>query len=244
MDINCDLGEGAGTDEQLLDAVTSANIACGFHAGTAQTMDATVAMATARRVVIGAHVSYPDRSGFGRRHLDVSDEELITDVLFQIGALDALCRRHDTTVRYVKAHGALYNDLADDPQLAAAYGRAILDYGGELAVLVLAGTPAVELLAGLGLGVVREAFADRAYTAGGRLVSRRQAGAVLTDPDQVAERALRLAAGRPVQAVDGSQLALDAESLCVHGDTPGAVALAVAIRRRLEAEGRQPAAFA
>ena len=155
-----------GADEALLGQVTSANIACGFHAGDPRTMDATVALAAARGVTIGAHVSYPDLVGFGRRHLRVSPEELTTDVLYQIGALEAFCRRHGTAVRYVKAHGALYNDLAEDERLAGALADAVLAYHGDLAVLVLAGSPAAGVLDGRGIRVIREGFADRGYTAG------------------------------------------------------------------------------
>jgi UPF0271 protein len=230
-DINSDMGESFGSwrmgaDEDLLGQVTSANIACGFHAGDPRTMDATVGMAAERAVVIGAHVSYPDLVGFGRRHLRVSAEELITDVLYQIGALEAFCRRHGTAVRYVKAHGALYNDLTDDEALAGALGDAVLAYGGDLAVLALAGSPAVSVLADRGVRVVGEGFADRGYTPAGRLVPRGRPGAVLTDPAVVAERGWRIATGAPVTADDGSDLVLEVESLCVHGDTPGAVSLA------------------
>jgi UPF0271 protein len=248
-DINSDLGEsfGAwrmGADEDLLGQVTSANIACGFHAGDPRTMDATVGLAAARGVVIGAHVSYPDLVGFGRRHLRVSAEELITDVLYQIGALEAFCRRHGTAVRYVKAHGALYNDLADDQDLAGALGDGVRAYGGDLAVLVLAGSPAVSVLRDRGIRVVREGFADRGYTAAGRLVPRSRAGAVLTDPAAVAERGWRIATGAPVTAEDGSDLVLEVESLCVHGDTPGAVGLARELRACLTSRAVEVAPFA
>jgi UPF0271 protein len=244
IDINCDLGEGAGFDAQLLEVVSSANIACGFHAGDPRTMDRTVALAAANGVTVGAHVSYPDRSGFGRRHMEISEQDLTADVLFQIGALEAFCRRHGTAVRYVKAHGALYNDFADDRELAGAFGRALLAYGGDLAVLALAGSPSAEVFSELGLRVVPEAFADRAYTAAGRLVSRRQPGAVLTDAEQVAARACAMASARPIEAVDGSSLTIETGSLCVHGDTPGAVQIATAIRRALIADGIEVAAFA
>jgi 5-oxoprolinase (ATP-hydrolysing) subunit A len=244
IDLNCDMGEGAGFDEQLLAVVSSANVACGFHAGGPRTMDRTVAMAVANGVTIGAHVSYPDRSGFGRRHMVVSEEDLAADVLFQIGALEAFCRRYDTPVRYVKAHGALYNDFADDRELAAAFGRALVAHGGDLAVLALAGSPSVGVLAGLGLRVVPEAFADRAYTSGGRLVARSLPGAVITDAGQVADRACAIAAARPIETIDGSELTIEAGSLCVHGDTPGAVQIATAIRRALSEEGIEVAPFA
>ena len=249
IDINSDMGESfglytMGDDEALLGYVTSANIACGFHGGDPRTMDATVALAAAREIAIGAHVSYPDLAGFGRRSLRVSADELITDVLYQIGALEAFCRRHGSAVRYVKAHGALYNDLADNEELASAFGDAILAYGGDLAALVLAGSPAVEILAEKGVRVVREGFADRGYTAAGRLVSRRQSGALITDPAVVAERGWRIAAGAEIEAADGSPLVLKVDSLCVHGDTPGAVDLARALREGLADHSVQVGAFA
>ncbi len=247
IDINSDLGEsfGAyrmGADEDLLVHVSSANVACGFHAGDPRTMDRTVGLAVAAKVVVGAHVSYPDLVGFGRRHMRVSAEELIADVLFQIGALDAFCRRHKTSVHHVKAHGALYNDLAEDERLAGALADAVLAYG-DLAVLVLAGTPAVEVLQKRGVRVVREGFADRAYTPEGRLVSRREPGALITDPDAVAERSWRIASGQPVEASDGSQLIVDVDSICVHGDTPGAVELIRAVRRALADHAVEVAPF-
>jgi 5-oxoprolinase (ATP-hydrolysing) subunit A len=249
IDINADLGEsfGAwkmGADDALLDQVTSANIACGFHAGDPRTMDHAVASAAERGVAIGAHVSYPDLVGFGRRQLRVTPDELITDVLYQIGALEAFCRRHHTAVRYVKAHGALYNDLAGDEKLAAALGQAIAAYNTGLAVLALAGSPAVDVLRGQGLRVVAEGFADRGYTAGGRLVPRSQPGAVLTEPAAVAERGWRIAAGQPIKAEDGSPIVLEVGSLCVHGDTPGAVDLARELRAVLSARTVEVASFA
>ena len=249
IDINSDMGESFGSwrmgaDEDLLGYVTSANIACGFHAGDPRTMDATVALAAARGVVIGAHVSYPDLVGFGRRHLRVSPQELVTDVLYQIGALEAFCRRHGTAVRYVKAHGALYNDLAEDEGLAGALADAVLAYGNGLAVLVLAGSPAADVLRDRGITVIREGFADRGYTAAGRLVPRSRPGAVLTDPAAVAERGWRIATGAAIASDDGSPLILDVESLCVHGDTPGAVTLARALREFLSGRSVEVAPFA
>ncbi len=249
IDINSDMGESFGSytmgdDEALLRYVTSANIACGFHGGDPRTIDATVAHATAREITIGAHVSYPDLVGFGRRSMRVSADELVTDVLYQIGALEAFCRRHGTAVRYVKAHGALYNDLADNEDLAAAFADAVTAYGGGLAALVLAGSPAVDVLAKKGIRVIREGFADRGYTPAARLVSRRLPGAVITDPAVVAERGWRIASGAGIESSDGSPLALEVDSLCVHGDTPGAVELARALRDGLAAHSVPVAAFA
>ena len=249
IDINSDMGESfglykMGDDEALLEYVTSANIACGFHGGDPRTMDATVAHAAARTIAIGAHVSYPDLAGFGRRSMRVSADELITDVLYQIGALEAFCRRHGTAIRYVKAHGALYNDLADDEDLAAAFADAIVAYGGDLAALVLAGSPAIGVLMRKGVRVVREGFADRGYTATGRLVSRRQSGALITDPAVVAERGWRIASGAEIESAEGSPLVLEVDSLCVHGDTPGAVDLARELRHGLADHSVQVVAFA
>ena len=229
------MGEGFGAyrlgpDRELLEHVSSASIACGFHAGDPRVMDATVRAAVEAGVAVGAHVSYPDLVGFGRRHLQVSGEELVTDVLFQIGALEAFCRRYGTAVRFVKAHGALYNDLAGDEALAAAFADALVAFGGDLPALVLAGSPAVAVVRARGVRVVQEGFADRAYTPDGRLAGRSVAGAVLTDPVVVAERAWRIAAGLPVEASDGSPLVVAADSICVHGDTPGAADLAAHLR--------------
>ncbi|MCL2394136.1 MAG: LamB/YcsF family protein [Acidimicrobiaceae bacterium] len=249
IDLNSDMGESFGSwrlgaDEQMLREVTSANVACGFHAGDPVTMDTTVRLAAGAGVVVGAQVSYPDLVGFGRRHLQVSRDELVTDVLYQLGALEAFCRRHGTAVRYVKAHGALYNDLAEDEDLAAALADAVTFYGGDLPVLVLAGSPAVGVLAERGVRVVQEGFADRAYTAAGRLVSRREPGAVITDPAAVAARGVRLASGAPVEAIDGSGVTVEIGSLCVHGDTPGAVELARHLRKALAGHGIEVAPFA
>jgi UPF0271 protein len=248
-DINCDMGEGfgrweLGDDAQLMTQISSASIACGFHAGDPRTMDATVALAAGAGVTVGAHVAYPDLAGFGRRHLAVSGEELITDVLFQIGALQAFCARHGTAVRYVKAHGALYSDLADDPELADAFADAVLAVGGELTVLARAGSAALSVFETRGIPVVAEAFADRAYTAQGRLVPRAEPGALITDPQSVGDRAWRIAAGEPVHAQDGTPITIRAASLCVHGDSPGAVALAGAVRRSLTAHEIPVAPFA
>jgi 5-oxoprolinase (ATP-hydrolysing) subunit A len=238
IDLNCDMGEGFGAyrmgpDDELLELVTSASIACGFHAGDPRIMDATTARAATLGVSVGAHVSYPDLAGFGRRHLRVSPDELTTDVLYQIGALEAFCRRHGTSVRYVKAHGALYNDLAEDETLAGALADAVQGYGGNLAVLVLAGSTAAEVIAARGLPVISEGFADRAYTPAGRLLSRREPGAVITNPAEVAARGVRLAAGQPVAAQDGTEITVHADTICVHGDTPGAIELATALRHAL-----------
>lgn len=247
VDLNCDMGEGFGAydrglDAQMLQYVTSASIACGFHAGDPRTMDRTVGAAVEAGVAIGAHVSYPDLVGFGRRHMSVTPLELVTDVLYQIGALEAFCRRHGSVVRFVKAHGALYNDLADDEALARAFAEALLAYG-NLQVLTLSGSRSVAVLKEAGIDVVAEAFADRAYTPEGRLVSRSEPGSVITDLALVRERGRRLALGEPVLDLTGQPLWVEAQSICVHGDTPGALAMAAALREEIVAAGAEVRAF-
>ena len=249
MDLNSDLGEGyghwaLGDDAALLEVVTSANVACGFHAGDPATIDRTVRTATEHGVAIGAQVSYPDLVGFGRREIDVAPDDLTADVLYQIGALEAFARAAGSQVRYVKPHGALYNRIARDPVQAAAVVEAIRRYDPALPLLTLPGSAAMRAAEEAGIPAVAEGFADRAYTAEGRLVSRREPGAVLHDPRQVATRAVVMATEGRVETVDGGQVAVQVRSLCVHGDTPGAVELAKAVRAALDEAGLPLEAFA
>ena len=249
MDLNSDLGEGyghwtLGDDGALLEVVTSANVACGFHAGDPATIDRTVRTAVERGVAIGAQVSYPDLVGFGRREMDVPAGDLTADVLYQLGALEAFAKAAGSRVRYVKPHGALYNRIAGDPVQAAAVVEAIRRYDPALPLLTLPGSAAMEAAAAAGIPAVGEGFADRAYTGQGRLVSRREPGAVLHDPEQVAARALRMATEGRVETVDGGEVEVEIRSLCVHGDTPGAVALAKAVRDALDQAGVRLEAFA
>jgi 5-oxoprolinase (ATP-hydrolysing) subunit A len=242
VDLNSDLGEGygrwaLGDDDALLEVVTSANVACGFHAGDPATIDRTVRTAVERGVRIGAQVSYPDLAGFGRREMDVAPGDLTADVLYQLGALEAFARAAGSRVRYVKPHGALYNRIARDPVQAAAVVEAVRRYDPALPLLTLPGSAAMDAARAAGIPVVGEGFADRAYTAEGRLVSRREPGAVLHDPQRVAARAVRMATEHRVESVDGSQVEVDVRSLCVHGDTPGAVDLARRVRGALEEAG-------
>ncbi|HEV3399079.1 MAG TPA: 5-oxoprolinase subunit PxpA [Actinomycetes bacterium] len=226
-----------GDDAALLEVVTSANVACGFHAGDPATIDRTVRTAVERGVRIGAQVSYPDLAGFGRREMDVAPGDLTADVLYQLGALEAFARAAGSRVRYVKPHGALYNRIARDPVQAAAVVEAVRRYDPALPLLTLPGSAAMDAARAAGIPVVGEGFADRAYTAEGRLVSRREPGAVLHDPQRVAARAVRMATEHRVESVDGSQVEVDVRSLCVHGDTPGAVDLARRVRAALEEAG-------
>jgi UPF0271 protein len=249
VDLNSDLGEGyghwaLGDDAALLEVVTSANVACGFHAGDPATIDRTVRTAAELGVAIGAQVAYPDLVGFGRREIDVPPDDLTADVLYQIGALEAFARAAGSRVRYVKPHGALYNRIARDPVQAAAVVEAIRRYDPDLPLLTLPGSVAMAAAAAAGVPAVAEGFADRAYTGEGRLVSRREPGAVLHDPGRVAARALRMATEGRVETVDGGEVAVAVRSLCVHGDTPGAVELARAVRAALEEAGVALEAFA
>jgi UPF0271 protein len=242
LDLNADLGEGFGVwalgdDEALLTVVTSANVACGFHAGDPSIMERVCAAAAARGVRIGAQVGYRDLPGFGRRDMDVPADALRADVLYQIGALAAFAAAAGSRVAYVKPHGALYNRIVADEVQAAAVVEAVRRHDPELPVLGLPGSVFLELAAEAGLRAVAEAFADRAYTADGRLVSRRSPGAVIADPGAVRDRAVRMAVTGAVTAIDGSEVPLTARSLCLHGDTPGAAALAREVRAALAAAG-------
>jgi len=242
VDLNSDLGESfgrwvLGDDEALLTLVTSANVACGFHAGDPSTLRRTCEQAAARGVVVGAQVAYPDLAGFGRRFLDMEPGELTDAVLYQIGALEALARVAAIRVSYVKPHGALYNTVVHHERQAAAVVRAIQEYDPELAVLGLPGSAMLRLAREAGLRTVTEAFADRAYTPEGTLVSRRVTGAVLHDPDQIARRVVRMVTTGELVAVDGTVLAVAADSVCVHGDSPDAVGMARAVRAALEDAG-------
>ena len=249
IDLNADLGESfgqwtLGDDDALLDLVTSANIACGFHAGDPTVLRTTCERAAERGVAIGAQVAYRDLAGFGRRFIDVEPNDLTNDVLYQIGALEAFARVAGTQVRYVKPHGALYNTIVHHESQAAAVVEAVRRYDPSLPVMGLPGSVWLRLAEEAGLVVVPEAFADRAYTPEGTLVSRREPDAVLHDHDEVAERCVRLVTRGEVTAVDGAVVPVRAVSLCVHGDSPGAVAMARAVRERLERAGVTVAPFA
>jgi UPF0271 protein len=242
IDLNADLGEGFGVwrlgdDEALLGLVTSANVACGFHAGDPSTMRRVCAQAAARGVAVGAQVSYRDLAGFGRRFVDVDPVELTDDLLYQLAALDGIARVAGTRVSYVKPHGALYNAAVAHAGHARAVIDAVIAYDRRLPVL---GLPGSELLRGAeaaGMRPVVEGFADRGYTTEGTLVPRRQPGALIEEPAAVAERAVRMATDGVVVAVDGTRLLMPVESVCVHGDTPGAVAMARAVRGALTSAG-------
>jgi UPF0271 protein len=249
IDLNGDLGESfgrwtLGDDDALLALVTSANVACGFHAGDPTVIRRACTHAADRGVVIGAQVSYRDLAGFGRRFIDMDPGELCDDVVYQIGALDGIARSVGAAVRYVKPHGALYNAVVRHEAQAAAVIDAVARYDADLAVLGLPGSALLRIAAARGLRAVAEAFADRAYAPDATLVPRREPGAVLSDPDQIAARCVGMVLDGEVVAVDGTVLAVRPESLCVHGDSPGAVGLAQAVCAALARAGIALAPFA
>lgn len=249
IDINSDLGESFGAwamgdDSAMLDIVSSANVACGFHAGDPAGILKTLRAAAERGVAIGAHVGYRDLAGFGRRNMDPTSDELIGDVIYQIGALQGLAKAAGTSVTYVKPHGALYNTIAIDRRQAKDVIDAILAIDPSLVLMALAGSQLVEQARAAGLTVVAEAFADRAYTPEGNLVSRREKGSVLHDPDLIAARMVHMVKEGVIEAIDGTLTKVDAQSICVHGDSPGAVAMAKRLREVFEQSGLSIRAFA
>lgn len=248
IDLNADVGESYGAwsmgdDAAILRVVSSANVACGFHAGDARTARRTCTLAAATGTHVGAHVSYNDVAGFGRRFIEVDPAELTDEVIYQIGALQAIASAAGTAVRYVKPHGALYNAIVHHREHARAVVEAVRSVDPGLPILVLPGSVVEEEARRAGLRPVAEAFADRAYLPDGSLAPRSQPDAVLTDPRQVAERVVRLATESVVEAVDGSRVTVEAQSVCVHGDTPGAVAIAAAVRAALDEAGVTVAGF-
>ena len=249
IDLNSDVGESfgrwtLGDDSAMFESVSSANVACGFHAGDPSVIRATSANAAQAGVVIGAHVGYRDLAGFGRRFLDVDPKELADDVVYQIGALQALAATAGTRVKYVKPHGGLYNAIVKHTAQAQAVVDAVKAVDPGLAILGLPGSEVLRLAEKSGLRPVTEAFADRAYNPDGTLVSRTLPGAVLHDPAEVAQHVLRMATERRIMAIDGTILNVRAESICVHGDSPGAVAMATAVKSVLSDAGVSIASFA
>ena len=248
IDLNADLGEGYGAwpapaDADLFPLISSASIACGFHAGDPGRMRETAALAARHSVVVGAHPGYPDLLGFGRRDLGASPREVADYVAYQVGAMMACARAAGTRVGYVKPHGALYNRAARDPDIAAAIADGVRAADPALALLGLAGSALTAGARAAGLRAVSEAFLDRGYQRDGSLVPRDTAGALLEDPDAAAARAVRLVREGTVDAVDGTALRVEAESLCVHGDGARAVLVLRAVRARLTAEGIAVAPF-
>lgn len=249
IDLNSDVGESFGNwtmgdDAAVFRHVSSANVACGFHAGDPSTIAQTCRDAVAAGVTIGAHVGYRDLAGFGRRFLDCSATELADDVLYQLGALQALAKAAGSDVKYVKPHGALYNTIVHHEAHAQAVVDAVYAFSPGLPLLLLPGSVALRKAESRGLRALSEAFADRAYNPDGTLVSRREEGAVLHDDDEITRNMVRLATEGKIVARDGSILDVRADSICVHGDTPGAVAMAGAVHAGLEAAGVTVRSFA
>ena len=241
VDLNADVGEGMD-DAAILPFLTSANVACGLHAGGPEVIDRTVALAAGRGVRVGAHPGYDDRANFGRTDQQLTAQQVRALVLYQLGAIDAIARARSVRLAHVKAHGALYNRAAKDAALARAIAEAVRDFRADLVLVGLAGSLQLDAAREVGLEAVGEAFADRRYLPDGSLMPRSRPGSVLHDPAQAAEQALRIVRDRNVLASDGSRLAVDAQTLCLHGDTPGAPAIARAVRDALESAGVRVAA--
>ncbi len=242
IDLNCDMGEsfGAysiGADEMLMPLITSANIACGFHAGDPRVMQRTVQLAVQHGVAIGAHPGFRDLEGFGRRVIDATPDEIESDVLYQIGALDAFARAAGKKLMHVKAHGALYNLAAAKPAIARAIARAVVSFDSSLVFVGLAGSSMLDVARELGLRVAREGFCDRAYTPDGKLMSRREPGSLIDDPQRAARQALQMVIEQTVDASNGEKIPMHVDTLCIHGDSPNAPAIARAVREMLEKNG-------
>jgi len=248
IDLNCDMGESFGVynlghDEEAMPYVTSINVACGFHASDPLNMMKTVKLAKKFGVAVGAHPSFPDLVGFGRREMVATAEEIKADVIYQIGALWGYCLTEGIKMQHVKAHGGMYNMAVKDMSVATALAEAIKAVDPGLIMLCLANTAMVTAAKQVGVKYVEESFADRAYTAQGSLVSRKLPGSVIHDIDIVAERVLNMVKNNQVTSIDGVQVALKTQTVCVHGDTPGAVGMIKKIREKLAAEGVTVKAF-
>jgi UPF0271 protein len=242
IDLNSDLGESFGAyrigyDDQLFPMLSSANVACGFHGGDPRTLERTVDACKARGVAVGAHPGFPDLVGFGRRPIQSSPDEVRTDTLYQLGALDAFCRAAGVRMQHVKPHGALTNMAQHDAAMAEAIVGAVAAYDPGLLLFAMPGSELLNAAERAGLPVAREAFADRAYNADGSLVNRRLPGAMITDPTHAAERMIRLVAEGQLTAIDGTEIELQAETICTHSDTDGAVEIVAAVRSALSAAG-------
>jgi len=248
IDLNADAGESFGRwklghDEELFPLLSSVNLATGFHAGDPRVMLKSVRLAKKHGVAVGAHPGFPDLVGFGRRDLAATPEEAYTDVLYQIGALSAFLKIEGLPLHHVKPHGALYLKMLRDEELAQAVAQAVKDYDPELPLVLLGGTLMEEAAQKVGVRYVREAFPDRAYLSDGRLAPRSMEGALIRDPEKAAERAVQMVTEGEIEALDGGRVKVKAETLCVHGDNPEAVAIARAVREALVAHGVKIQAF-
>ena len=249
IDINCDMGESFGSyiigeDEKIIEYITSANIACGFHAGDPMIMDKTVRLAKEHGVAVGAHPGYPDLQGYGRRNLETFPGEIRNYLLYQIGALEAFVKASGLILQHVKPHGALYNLAARDEKTAREVIEAVRIYNPELILVMLSGSPGAQMAAASGLRIAQEAFPDRAYLNDGRLAPRSMAGAVIHDVEQVKERVIRILKTGRLITIEGREISLKADTFCIHGDTPGAWKLAKSIREALKESGLEAAPLA
>ena len=242
IDLNCDLGESFGNykigmDEEVIKYVSSANIACGFHASDPLVMEKTVLMAKNAGVAVGAHPGFPDLVGFGRRNMNVSVPELKAMVLYQLGALDAFCRKNKIKMQHVKPHGAMYNMAAKDEKLALAISEAVAEYDSSLILLGLSGSQMLAVAQKVGLPFKKEVFADRAYEEDGSLVVRTKPGAMIEDENEAIERLITMIRYRKVRAITGKEISVEPDSVCVHGDNPKALDFVIRIKNRLTEEG-------
>lgn len=242
VDLNCDMGESfgiyrLGSDEEMMAHITSANIACGYHAGDPIVMERTISFAKKHQASVGAHPGFPDLVGFGRRSMELSPREVRNDLIYQAGALSAFAQIEGLSLQHVKPHGQLYNLAAKDEDMARAICEAILALDKNLILVALSGSGMADIASKSGLKVAREAFADRAYDRDGSLVSRKKEGSVIHDPQRVAERVVRMVKEGKVQTIGGDLIDLEVDSICVHGDTPGAVQLAETVRKHLQKAG-------
>ena len=241
IDLNCDLGESFGAytigmDDQVIPYISSANIACGFHASDPLIMSGTVKIAAANGTAVGAHPGYPDLVGFGRRNLNASPKEVKAMIQYQIGALDAFCKANGITMQHVKPHGAMYNMAGKDPLLAQAVAEAIYEVNPELILLALSGSKMIDAAASLGIRTANEVFADRAYEEDGSLVARTKEGAMITDEDLAIKRVIRMILEKKVETITGKDIPIQADSVCVHGDGPKALAFVQKLREAFAKE--------
>lgn len=242
IDLNCDMGESFGAykigrDEEVIQLISSANIACGFHAGDPNVMDKTVRMAKERGVGIGVHMGFPDLLGFGRREMDIVKDDLVNYIVYQIGALQAFCTKHGVEIQHVKSHGAMGNMSYVNPMVADAVTDAILQVIPDTKLMVISGTAVHKAAVEKGITVVKEVFADRAYTNEGTLVSRKIEGGVITDPEKAADQVLDMVLHGKVTTIDGKVIPMEADSICVHGDTDGALTIVRRVKEKLEHSG-------
>ena len=248
IDLNCDTGESFGTyrlgeDELVMPMVTSVNIACGFHASDPSNIWKSIKLAKKYNVAVGAHPSFPDLVGFGRRVMNLSPDEIKADMIYQIGAMKGFCQAEGIVLQHVKAHGALYNVAEKDVSAATAIAEAIKAVDEKLVMVCMTNSAMVEAAKAVGIRYVEEFFADRAYTKEGNLVSRKLDGAVIHDENMIADRVMKMIKDKSVTSIEGNDIKLDAQTICVHGDTAGAVAIIKKISDRLKAEGVQTEAF-